>query len=174
MSAGTNPEAEFAYGAGQINPLKAINPGLVYDANETDYMTFLCAQGYNSTTLRLVTGDNSSCSKVNNGTPWDLNYPSFALSTSSETINRTFTRTVTNVGSPASTYKHKIAAPAGLKIRVDPETLSFAYLDQKLQFTVTVEGSLNGKAKVSASLLWDDGEHEVRSPIVVYNVNKLA
>ncbi|PKI46615.1 hypothetical protein CRG98_032957 [Punica granatum] len=174
MSNKTNPEAEFAYGAGEINPLKAINPGLIYDANETDYVTFLCAQGYNTTTLRLVTGDNSTCSGANNGTTWDLNYPSFALPTSfSETVNRTFTRTVTNVGSPASTYKHRITTPAGLKIKVHPKDLSFTSLSQKLSFRVTIEGTLNDKAIVSASLLWDDGEHQVRSPIVVYDVSKL-
>lgn len=172
MSAKTNPEAEFAYGAGQINPLKAINPGLVYNASEIDYVMFLCAQGYSTAILRLVTGDNSSCPEANNGNQWDLNYPSFAVPTSSELVNLTFTRTVTNVGSPTSTYKHKVIAPTGLNIKVDPEVLSFASLGQKSPFTVTIEGSLNDKGKVSASLSWDDGEHEVRSPIIVYNVYK--
>ncbi|KAF2318965.1 hypothetical protein GH714_012012 [Hevea brasiliensis] len=74
--------AEFAYGAGHINPVKAIDPGLIYDAEPLDYVKFLCGQGYNTSLLQMVTGDNSSCAKATNGTVWDLNYPSFALSTS--------------------------------------------------------------------------------------------
>ena len=41
MSSDLNPEAEFAYGAGQINPVKAVCPGLVYDISESDYVRFL-------------------------------------------------------------------------------------------------------------------------------------
>ncbi|KAL0312682.1 UNVERIFIED_CONTAM: Cucumisin [Sesamum radiatum] len=53
-----NEDLEFAYGSGQINPVAARDPGLVFDASETDYINFLCKQGYNTSTLRLVTGDN--------------------------------------------------------------------------------------------------------------------
>lgn len=44
MSPILNPEAEFAYGAGLINPVKAVNPGLVYDISEADYIKFLCEE----------------------------------------------------------------------------------------------------------------------------------
>uniref|UniRef100_F6HNS7 Peptidase S8/S53 domain-containing protein n=1 Tax=Vitis vinifera TaxID=29760 RepID=F6HNS7_VITVI len=40
-----NPEAKFAYGAGNIDP------GLVYDADEIDYVKFLCGQGYSTRAL---------------------------------------------------------------------------------------------------------------------------
>ncbi|KAG5557872.1 hypothetical protein RHGRI_007940 [Rhododendron griersonianum] len=81
MSATKNPEAEFAYGSGHINPVKAANPGLIYNAGESDYIQFLCDQGYSNESLQLVTGSNTTtCSASNNGTVWDLNYPSFALS----------------------------------------------------------------------------------------------
>ncbi|KAH7537181.1 hypothetical protein FEM48_Zijuj03G0064900 [Ziziphus jujuba var. spinosa] len=43
-----NPEAEFAYGADLINPVKALFPGLVYDADELDYVRFLCGEGYSN------------------------------------------------------------------------------------------------------------------------------
>ncbi|CAL5322561.1 unnamed protein product [Camellia sinensis] len=42
MSAETNNDAEFAYGAGYINPVKAANPSLVYDIEEADYVRYLC------------------------------------------------------------------------------------------------------------------------------------
>ncbi|KAJ7964591.1 Cucumisin [Quillaja saponaria] len=169
MSAVANPEAEFAYGSGHINPIKALNPGLVYDSSEIDYVKFLCGQGYDTRLLQLVTGDNSSCSEANNGTVWDLNYPSFAVSTFSSIpiTPRVFTRAVTNVGSTTSIYKAIVTAPTGLEIKVNPSNLSFNSIGQKLSFELSVEGSI-GSSIVSASLVWDDGSFQVRSPIVVF------
>ena len=99
-------DLEFAYGAGHINPAQAIDPGLVYDAYVGDYINFLCEQGYNSTTLRMVTGDNSSDGQNTlPGRAWNLNYPSFSVAVEDgQQIQAVFTRTVTNVGSPNSTY----------------------------------------------------------------------
>ncbi|KAJ7970036.1 cucumisin-like [Quillaja saponaria] len=54
-------EREFAYGSGLLNPVKAIDPGLVFNASEPDYNSYLCKQGYNTTTLRLITGERSVC-----------------------------------------------------------------------------------------------------------------
>lgn len=163
-----NSDAEFAYGAGHINPIKAVNPGLIYDADKFDYIRFLCGRGYSTKLLRIVTGDNSSCSEVVKGTVWDLNYPSFAVSfLPLKSISRVFHRTVTNVGLPASTYRAIVTAPLGLKIQVEPSILSFTSLGQKLSFTVTVKGTIN-TALLSASLVWGDGVYQVRSPIVGY------
>lgn len=170
MSKKNNPDAEFAYGAGHIDPLRALNPGLIYDADETDYVNFLCGQSYNIKHLQAVTGDKSTCTAANNGTVWDLNYPSFAVSTStSGIIYHTFTRTVTNVGYPSSVYKSTVFAPVGLKIHVTPSVLCFKSNGGRLLYKVTVEGTTN-KAIESVSLIWDDGVHEVRSPIVVFKI----
>ncbi|KAK4579211.1 hypothetical protein RGQ29_029045 [Quercus rubra] len=167
-----NPEessgAEFAYGAGNINPHKSANPGLIYDIDALDYIAFLCGQGYSTKLLQAVTGDNSSCPKGTNGKVFDLNYPSFALSTpSSNSISHVFNRMVTNVGTSTSTYKAKVSAPPGLSIKVNPSVLSFTSLKQKLSFVLTIKGTIDRQI-VSASLIWDDGTFQVRSPIVVY------
>jgi len=169
MSAEKNVEAEFAYGAGNINPLKAPYPGLIYDMDELDYIKFLCGEDqYNTTLLQIVTGDNSTCSEATIGTVFNLNYPSFALSTSpSESISQVFNRTVTNVGSPSATYKAIVTTPLGLTIKVNPNILSFTSLGQKRSFALTIEGTID-KSIVSASLVWDDDTFQVRSPIVVY------
>lgn len=99
-------DLEFAYGLGHINPLKAIDPGLIYDTSEADYIDFLCKQGYNTSFVRLITGDNSSsCITTVLGRGWSLNYPSFSLDVEDGLpINAVFTRTATNVGPPNSTY----------------------------------------------------------------------
>ncbi|RZC58167.1 hypothetical protein C5167_005463 [Papaver somniferum] len=148
MNVATNADAEFAYGAGHINPLKALNPGLVYDANEVDYVKFLCGSGYDTKSLRIVTGDLSTC--TSNETVWDLNYPSFALTAKNTSFRQTFHRTVTNVGSPGSTYKARVLGPSNLKIKVVPRTMD------------------SSNSMISASLVWSDGVYHVRSPIVVY------
>ena len=128
----------------------------------------MCGQGYNTKLLQAVTGDRSSCPKGTNGKVFDLNYPSFALSTPfSNSISHVFNRTVTNVGTLTSTYKAKVSAPPGLSIKVNPSVLSFTCLKQKLSFTLTIEGTIDRQI-VSASLIWDDGTFQVRSPIVVY------
>lgn len=173
MNVELNPQAEFAYGAGHIDPLKATNPGLVYDANETDYVNFLCGQGYSTAMVRRLTGDGSVCTAANSGRVWDLNYPSFALSTTpSESINQFFTRTLTNVDTEASTYTSKIlGAPEGLTITVDPPALSFNGIGDKKSFTLTIDGTII-QSIVSASVVWSDGSHNVRSPITIYIVNK--
>ncbi|KAK4835688.1 hypothetical protein QYF36_013093 [Acer negundo] len=173
MSATKNPEAEFAYGSGHINPLKVVNPGLVYDAGPIDYIRFLCGQKYSTTLLRLVTGDNSTCDATTSASVWDLNYPSFALSTfpSETNFTRIFNRVVTNVGTAVSTYRASVTGTlAGLRIRLNPSVLSFTSLGQTLSFTLTVEGTIVDPM-VSASLVWDDGVHQVRSPIVVFVVS---
>ncbi|XP_065871711.1 cucumisin-like isoform X2 [Euphorbia lathyris] len=173
VSSSRKTDAEFAYGSGHINPTKAMDPGLVYDAEELDYVKFLCGQGYNTRQLQDITGDSSACSEQINGTVWDLNYPSFAVSVlPGETIAREFHRTVTNVGSPSSTYKALIHSPPGLKIQVEPDVLSFQFVGQKQDFTVTVEAVGSDEYPISSGILiWDDGVHLVRTPIVgfIYN-----
>ena len=94
MGVDKNTDAEFAYGTGHINPTRAINPGLVYDVGEIDYVNFLCGQGYSNQSLRLVTGDNSSCSQAIKKPASYLNYPCFTLSSTSKyVISRFFLRT---------------------------------------------------------------------------------
>ena len=168
LSVITSPEAEFGYGAGHIDPLKSLNPGLVYDANVTDYINFLCGQGYNTTMLELVTGDTSTCTEATSAPVWDLNLPSFALHTEPlQFFSQNFSRTLTNVSPTASTYKANIVAPVGIKVRVEPSVLSFNSTGDKNSFILIIEGAI-GQTGVSASLVWDDGVHKVRSPIIVY------
>ncbi|XP_077249310.1 subtilisin-like protease SBT4.3 [Tasmannia lanceolata] len=171
-----NDEAEFAYGSGHIDPLQAADPGLVFDLSEDDYVEFLCKQGYNTTTLLLITGDSSNCSSNATGNSWDLNYPSLALTIQDgQPIMGTFPRTVTNVGSPNSTYTATVSAPSILNVTVEPSVLSFSSIGQKQSFTVTVSGGvITQQPIISASVVWSDGLHKVRTPLVVYTVVSTA
>ncbi|XP_061343550.1 cucumisin-like [Gastrolobium bilobum] len=167
MSATLNPEAEFAYGAGEINPLKAANPGLVYDISKADYVKFLCGEGYTNKKLRVLTQDHANCRKnANKVAVYDLNLPSFALKVNAS-FYRVFRRTVTNMGSATSSYKAKLMFPSFLEIQVKPDVLSFTSIGQKKSFSVIITGKINVEI-ISASLVWDDGKYQVRSPIVIY------
>ncbi|CAD5188196.1 unnamed protein product [Musa acuminata subsp. malaccensis] len=176
MSPSRNPEAELAYGAGQLNPKKATSPGLVYDATARDFVNMLCVQGYSTRLIRLVTGDNSSsCPRNVNVTTVDMNYPTMTRYVArGKEYRAEFSRTVTNVGNPNSTYTAKVASGSGLDIEVNPRKLHFGELNEKQSFVVRVAGkplSLNSVA--SASIVWSDGKHEVRSPIVIHTEHEL-
>lgn len=169
MSAETNADAEFAYGSGHINPLKAKSPGLVYDMGEADYVAFLCGQGYSIKNLQLITGDNSTCDATNTRSVYDLNYPSFSVSgVSGTSVGVTFHRTVTNVGSPSSTYEAAVAAPPGMSIQVQPSILSFTSLGEVQSFVLRVNATITVEV-MSGSLVWHDGTYQVRSPIVAHS-----
>ncbi|XP_058762391.1 cucumisin-like [Vicia villosa] len=168
MRPSINPEAEFAYGAGLISPVKATSPGLVYDISEADYVEFLCGEGYTDKQLRILTQDKSNCKgKDNEKVVYSLNLPSFALNVNGKFFGYVYHRTVTNVGSANSTYKARVTSSPLLEIQVKPDVLSFTSIGQKKSFSLTIEGNIN-VAVMSASLIWDDGNHQVRSPIVVY------
>ncbi|KAK2653731.1 hypothetical protein Ddye_013587 [Dipteronia dyeriana] len=167
-----NEDKEFAYGSGHINPVKAVDPGLVFDASEADYINFLCKQGYNTTKLRLVTGDDSVCTftKPGTGRPWDLNYPSLTVAIEDgHKIMAVLTRTVTNVGPPNSS----VYVPYPVKVTVEPQVLSFSGVGEKKSFAVKVSGpEITQQPIVSGSIVWkdDDDVHEVRTQLVVYTV----
>ncbi|XP_063949552.1 cucumisin [Daucus carota subsp. sativus] len=169
MDSRKNPDAEFAYGSGQIDPMKAVDPGLVFDASEADYINFLCGEGYNISTIRLISGDASNCSTASK--TWDLNYPSFALSLlDGEEVSATYTRTVTNVGSPNSTYIYEAFLPPPFTVVVEPTVLTFTEVGEKKSFTLKIVGSPIVQVPiVSGSLAWTDGNHTIRSPIVIFN-----
>jgi hypothetical protein len=162
--------AEFAYGAGQIDPIKALEPGLIYETNEVDYIRFLCGQGFNASILKLITEEYVNCSEIGYISATDLNYPSFAFKAPrpKHPLSGSFKRTVTNVGLSTSTYKAIIRAPKGLHVSVNPNVLPFTSLGEKQTFVLTVHGKLKGSIG-SASLVWDDGTFQVRSPIVVFD-----
>ncbi|XP_031478814.1 subtilisin-like protease SBT5.4 [Nymphaea colorata] len=154
----------FSYGAGHIQPNRAIDPGLVYDIGVEDYLNFLCAIGYNTTYMTFIANQTYVCSskvpKVG-----DFNYPSITFI--NLTTSATVWRTVKNVGAPG-TYKVQIESPPGVVVSVMPNSLKFSAVGEEKKFKVTAqvkEGARDGYA--FGSLIWLDGKHYVRSPITV-------
>ncbi|KAK7273471.1 hypothetical protein RIF29_14521 [Crotalaria pallida] len=161
----TNGQATpFSYGAGHVQPNKAMDPGLVYDTTLKDYMNFLCALGYNETQISIFSEGPYKCRKRFN--VLDLNHPSITVPYLSRSI--TVTRTLKNVGSPG-TYIAHVQNPSGIAISVKPSILKFKTVGDKKSFKVTLKvkkGKTTNKY-VFGRLIWSDGKHYVRSPIVV-------
>src|SRR6185436_13394031 len=96
----------------------------------------------------------------------DLNLPSIAIGRVNGT-EQTVTRSVTNVGTAASTYTAQVTGLEGLTVTVEPSTLTLQP-GQSAAFTLTLtvpEGTQSGA--LAGQLTWSDGTHDVRSPIVV-------
>lgn len=167
------PSTPFDHGAGHVDPISALNPGLVYDLTVDDYLNFLCALNYTESEITSLAKRKFTCDESKKYSVRDLNYPSFAVNlvsgSSSSTVLK-YSRTLTNVG-PAGTYKVSVTAETpGVKIAVEPESLSFAQANEKKSYTVsfTVTGSLpSGSLSSFGRLEWSDGKHIVGSPIAI-------
>ncbi|CAN6574056.1 unnamed protein product [Malus baccata var. baccata] len=155
----------FSYGAGHVNPNSAMDPGLVYDLSLNDYLNFLCAMGYNETEMEMFSEDTYECPKPAIS-PTNLNYPSITIPKLSGSLE--VTRTVKNVGSPG-TYKAYIQSPDGVSVSVEPKKLKFKKIGEEKSFKVLLQVKEAKQAKnyVFGKLIWSDGKHYVRSPIVV-------
>ncbi|KAK7304842.1 hypothetical protein VNO77_42733 [Canavalia gladiata] len=154
----------FSYGAGHVQPNRAMDPGLVFDTTIADYVNFLCALGYNKTQISMFTETPYQCRK--NFRLLNLNYPSITVPNLSRSV--TVTRRLKNVGCPA-TYIAHIQNPNGITISVKPNILKFKHVGEEKSFKVTLK-VMQGKASnnyVFGKLIWSDGKHHVRSPIVV-------
>lgn len=141
MNAALNPDAEFAYGSGHINPKKAVDPGLVYEANELDYTKFLCLEGYTTKRIKKFTENNNINCKTIWKEGYDLNSPTIAWPTLRQKTNKFKSyRTVTNVGSPNSTYKAIVMGSSShhFTITVYPNVLQFNTLGETKDFKVRI------------------------------------
>ncbi|KAL6596289.1 hypothetical protein ACP70R_047653 [Stipagrostis hirtigluma subsp. patula] len=166
----------FDYGAGHISLDKALDPGLVYDAGEEDYVAFMCSIGYEANAIQVITHKPVSCPTATGRKPSgsDLNYPSISVAFYGGNQSRTVIRTATNVGAEASaTYRARVqmsSSGGSVSVSVKPEKLVFSPTVKKQSFavTVTAPSAPATATPVYGYLVWSDGGgHEVRSPIVV-------
>lgn len=165
----THKEADpFDIGGGQMDPNKAMDPGLIYDITTEDYVQFLCSMGHSSASIRKVTKTNTSCKKEKHQA-LNLNLPSISVPYLKKTA--TVMRRVTNVGNVTAVYKALVKVPYGIKVRVQPQTLSFNSDTRVLTFNVSLLSTqkFHGDYKFG-SLTWTDGKHFVRTPIVARTV----
>ncbi|XP_047948292.1 subtilisin-like protease [Salvia hispanica] len=163
------PADIFATGSGHANPSRAQDPGLVYDIQSQDYLSYLCGLNYTDRQVEKVVRWRVNCRVESKIAEAELNYPSFSIIFSGKSTSHVYTRTVTNVGDPDSSYKVEISPPHGVDVRVNPTTLNFSETKQKLQYKVTFSRLTSAPHTnfVQGFLKWTSPTHSVRSPIVV-------
>ncbi|PKA47076.1 Subtilisin-like protease [Apostasia shenzhenica] len=178
-----NSSGVFDAGAGHVDPRRAMNPGLIYDIAPMDYINFLCNLNYTFQNIKAITRRGADCKGAKRaGHAGNLNYPSFSVvfaGNGKRKESTHFLRTVTNVGGGPAVYRALVRPPAGSKLEVEPTELSFRRAGQRLSFLLrvevetTAEDEEGGKMPAGSSavkggeIVWKDGKHSVRSPIVV-------
>ena len=109
------PADVFAIRAAHVDPIKAIDPGFIYDIQPNDYIPYLCGLGYTDKQVATIAHRPVKCSS---GIPeGELNYPSFSVTLGPP---QTFNRTVTNVGTGNSSFVVRVVPPQGVYISVTP------------------------------------------------------
>uniref|UniRef100_J3LJW2 Subtilisin-like protease n=1 Tax=Oryza brachyantha TaxID=4533 RepID=J3LJW2_ORYBR len=161
----------YAMGAGHVNPARAVDPGLVYDIDPADYVTHLCTLGYTHMEIFKISHAGVNCTAVlQRNAGFSLNYPSMSVAFKTNATSAVLQRTVTNVGTPNSTYTAHVAAPHGVKVRVSPTALTFSEFGEKKSFRVTLDAPAP-RDNAEGYLVWKQsggqGKHRVRSPIAV-------
>ncbi|KAK2359067.1 subtilisin protease SBT2.5 [Trifolium repens] len=106
----------FEYGAGIVNPSRAIDPGLVLSTDYVDFISFLCSLP-NIDADRITTVTGEPC-KSPFDHPSNLNLPSVTISALKGSVY--VRRTVTNVGNSTETYLGSVLAPNGTTVNLNP------------------------------------------------------
>jgi subtilisin family serine protease len=167
-ASGARKADPFERGAGHVDANRAVDPGLVYDADLFDHAAFLCG-------LERPPFFDADCRMLDEAgysfLPTELNLPSIGVSRL--ITGDVVTRRVTNVGL-AGTYHAEVSAPVGVDIDVTPSSLTLGS-DEAANFALTFTG--RGAALdewAFGELRWTDGAHTVTSPIAVHPVTLRA
>lgn len=165
----------FAIGAGVVNSVEALDPGLIYDLKEEDHAKFLYGQGYDKELTEIFKCMIDIKTKIE---AWELNYPSLTIAVpKGDTIYfKEIYRCVTHVGSASCSYEAKVISritTKGIIITVEPEILHFPDMNTSQQFKVVLRVDPEHwiPEVVTARSEWRGKEGErhriVKSPIVI-------
>ena len=157
----------FAYGSGHIQPNRAMDPGLVYDLSNDDYLNFLCSIGYNETLIGPFLDEGHHYKCQHKASLRYFNYPSISEPHLKAGTAVTFKRKVTNVG-PPGTYSVSVRHPTGASVTVHPMSLTFQRAGQEKSFKVTIRGEYASDGVAFGGMSWSDGKRYVRSPVAVH------
>lgn len=170
LSMALGPASPFDFGAGEVNPTAAMDPGLVFNAGFRDYVNFLCAIPGGAVEVLNATGATCGGSSTDD----QLNQPSVTVANLTE--RRLFRRTVASVAKHAEIYRVAIAEPEGVSVSVAPSRfkiagkrscrLSCSQQQQELVITLTPT-SASAHASFGSIVLSGSRGHSVRIPLSI-------
>lgn len=144
----------FQQGAGQVDPKRYFNPGLLYLNDVPDWAAFLEGKGL---------AEFDGVEPIDGS---DLNIASFSIGSlaSAQSVTRTVTAT------EKGTFTASVDLP-GVDVTVEPSTLKFTKPGQTATYTVTFDNqSAPVEQWATGSLTWTSKSNSVRSPIAVFPV----
>lgn len=155
----------FDFGAGFINPARAIDPGLIFNAHFHHYVQFLCAvPGLNENYIRKATG--FGCPKKKRTWCSDLN--SASITVSNLVGSRNLTRWVTNVGGRNETYNVIVREPLGVEVSVMPKIFAIRR-NASRKLKILLKAIEARRAYSFGEIVLQGGnKHTVRVPMAVY------
>lgn len=164
----------FDIGAGHINPMKAMDPGLIYDLKPTEYIVFLRNIGYTQDQINKIflpspdETERTSCLQAHKIPNAFINYPSITVSNLQSTM--TIKRTVKNVGQKKNAiYFASVVKPGGVEVVVWPRVLVFSWFKEEVSYYVSLKPLKMSQGRFDfGQIVWSDGFHYVRSPLVVF------
>ncbi|MBA2417702.1 MAG: S8 family peptidase [Nocardioidaceae bacterium] len=153
----TDTKDPFDQGAGFVAPRKFFNPGLSFDSDIDDWLSYLAGQGITYGNGKPLSKDPEKAS--------NMNTPSIAVNKLAG--KETVVRKVTNVSNKKSTYTMTDTGLSGVKISASPSQFSIAPgKTQKITLTLKRTDAKFGKY-AKGRIFFKDGTHSVRIPIVV-------
>ena len=155
---GDDSEDVFAQGAGQIDPTKFFEPGLLYLTGVDDWKGYLQSFGQQDYGVKTLTGT-------------ELNLASISIGelAGEEKVTRTVTST------EAGTFTAEPVTIPGVTVSVSPSTLSFDKAGETAEYTVSfarTDAALDEFA--TGYLRWKSGTTVVTDPIAVRPISLSA
>ncbi|WP_255769954.1 S8 family serine peptidase [Pseudarthrobacter sulfonivorans] len=152
---GTPNRNPFDGGAGQIDSLRVLDPGLVYDSGISDWLGFLNGQGI-----------DTGAPQAGTIAAQDLNLPSIALGSlvGEVQVKRRLTALVPGM------YRPEVKMP-GVNVTVEPKALNFAKAGQTREVTLTIRNESAPVGQFATGTLTWKGPRTVTSPMAVRPVD---
>ncbi|XP_073033329.1 subtilisin-like protease SBT2.5 isoform X1 [Primulina eburnea] len=155
----------FDFGSGSIDPSRAIDPGLIFDARFKHYIQFLCAvPGADDMSIRRAIGVGCPIP----GKEWcsDLNMASVTVS--NLVGSRKVIRRVTNVGDADEKYRVVVREPIGVNVSVTPSVFTISAKASRHIILVLGATQRTNSYTFGEMVFEGDQKHIVRVPITVF------
>ncbi|GJP39083.1 hypothetical protein CLOM_g23473, partial [Closterium sp. NIES-68] len=157
-----------AMGSGHVFPIRALDPGLVYESNMVQMAQFLMA--VDPWEAKQTSAFNALPAHLQKAIPtYNVNLPNIAVSRLHKQV--VVTRVVKNVGAATATYRATVVRPKGLRVIVSPAEFTISP-GKYIKYTVTFLVRRPSQNFRFGSLVWSDGVHSVRSVLAVQPLSR--